>query len=136
MNTFSSHLLSPKALIIGLVMYTPRGIREMYQIPWFWQMKRGIRPINGCFRLRLNDMSRTADQELEAHQSRVVKTLITTQVLNGVGVAGTVAAGSLLVASITTVIRKSESEILYGIAKLAMRFKVPGLSFWFLTDES
>ena len=39
-------------------------------------------------------------------------------------------------ASITTVIRKSESEILYGIAKLAMRFKVPGLSFWFLTEES
>jgi hypothetical protein len=37
----------------------------------------------------------------QVHQSRIVKTLITTQVLNGVGVAGTVAAGSLLVASIT-----------------------------------
>ena len=74
-------------------------------------MKHGIRPINGCFRLRLNDMSRTADQELDAHQSRVVKTLITTQVLNGVGVAGTVAAGSLLVASIT------DSETLAGLAQ-------------------
>lgn len=45
------------------------------------------------------------------HQSRVVKTLITTQVLNGVGVAGTVAAGSLLVASIT------DSETLAGLAQ-------------------
>jgi MFS family permease len=48
---------------------------------------------------------------LQAHQSRVVKTLITTQVLNGVGVAGTVAAGSLLVASIT------DSETLAGLAQ-------------------
>jgi hypothetical protein len=32
-------------------------------------------------------------------------------------------------ASITTVIRKSESEILYGIAKLAIRFRVPGFNF-------
>jgi MFS family permease len=47
----------------------------------------------------------------QAHQSRVVKTLITTQVLNGVGVAGTVAAGSLLVASIT------DSETLAGLAQ-------------------
>jgi MFS family permease len=45
------------------------------------------------------------------HQSRIVKTLITTQVLNGVGVAGTVAAGSLLVASIT------DSETLAGLAQ-------------------
>ena len=47
----------------------------------------------------------------QRHQSRVVKTLITTQVLNGVGVAGTVAAGSLLVASIT------DSETLAGLAQ-------------------
>ena len=32
-------------------------------------------------------------------------------------------------ASITTVIRKKVSETLYGIANLAMRFKVPGFSF-------
>jgi len=50
-------------------------------------------------------------QERDAHQSRIVKTLITTQVLNGVGVAGTVAAGSLLVASIT------DSETLAGLAQ-------------------
>lgn len=47
----------------------------------------------------------------QQHQSRVVKTLITAQVLNGVGVAGTVAAGSLLVASIT------DSETLAGLAQ-------------------
>ena len=47
----------------------------------------------------------------QIHQSRIVKTLITTQVLNGVGVAGTVAAGSLLVASIT------DSETLAGLAQ-------------------
>lgn len=47
----------------------------------------------------------------QVHQSRIVKTLITAQVLNGVGVAGTVAAGSLLVASIT------ESETLAGLAQ-------------------
>ena len=34
-------------------------------------------------------------------QNKVVKTLATAQVLSGVGVAGTVAAGSLLVSSIT-----------------------------------
>jgi len=50
-------------------------------------------------------------QDNHRHQSRVVKTLITTQVLNGVGVAGTVAAGSLLVASIT------DSETLAGLAQ-------------------
>lgn len=46
-----------------------------------------------------------------ALQKRVVRTLATAQVLNGVGVAGTVAAGSLLVSSIT------ESETLAGLAQ-------------------
>ena len=46
-----------------------------------------------------------------ATQKRTVKVLATAQVLNGVGVAGTVAAGSLLVASIT------ESETLAGLAQ-------------------
>ena len=36
-----------------------------------------------------------------ALQHKVVRTLATAQVLSGVGVAGTVAAGSLLVSSIT-----------------------------------
>jgi len=44
-------------------------------------------------------------------QNTVVKTLATAQVLSGVGVAGTVAAGSLLVSSIT------ESETLAGLAQ-------------------
>ena len=44
-------------------------------------------------------------------QSRVVRTLASAQVLNGVGVAGTVAAGSLLVSSIT------DSETLAGLAQ-------------------
>lgn len=44
-------------------------------------------------------------------QERTVKVLATAQVLNGVGVAGTVAAGSLLVASIT------DSETLAGLAQ-------------------
>ena len=44
-------------------------------------------------------------------QNKVVKTLATAQVLSGVGVAGTVAAGSLLVSSIT------ESETLAGLAQ-------------------
>jgi len=48
---------------------------------------------------------------LEQHQKRIVGTLIAAQVLNGVGVAGTVAAGSLLVASIT------DSETLAGLAQ-------------------
>ena len=48
-----------------------------------------------------------------ALQEKTVKVLATAQVLNGVGVAGTVAAGSLLVASIT------ESEtLLLGWHKL------------------
>ena len=46
-----------------------------------------------------------------ALQQKVVKTLATAQVLNGVGVAGTVAAGSLLVSSIT------DSETLAGLAQ-------------------
>jgi len=44
-------------------------------------------------------------------QKRVVKTLVSAQVLSGVGTAGTVAAGSLLVASI------SNSETLAGLAQ-------------------
>lgn len=44
-------------------------------------------------------------------QERTVRVLATAQVLNGVGVAGTVAAGSLLVASIT------DSETLAGLAQ-------------------
>ena len=44
-------------------------------------------------------------------QQRVVRTLATAQVLSGVGVAGTVAAGSLLVSSIT------DSETLAGLAQ-------------------
>lgn len=44
-------------------------------------------------------------------QARTVKVLASTQVLNGLGVAGTVAAGSLLVASITG------SETLAGLAQ-------------------
>lgn len=44
-------------------------------------------------------------------QQKVVKTLATAQILNGVGVAGTVAAGSLLVSSIT------DSETLAGLAQ-------------------
>ena len=46
-----------------------------------------------------------------ALQEKTVRILATAQVLNGVGVAGTVAAGSLLVASIT------ESETLAGLAQ-------------------
>ena len=46
-----------------------------------------------------------------ALQEKTVKILATAQVLNGVGVAGTVAAGSLLVASITN------SETLAGLAQ-------------------
>lgn len=46
-----------------------------------------------------------------ALQEKTVKVLATAQILNGVGVAGTVAAGSLLVASIT------ESETLAGLAQ-------------------
>jgi len=45
------------------------------------------------------------------HQKRVVKVLTTVQVFHGLGVAGTVAAGSLLVASIT------DSETLAGLAQ-------------------
>ena len=44
-------------------------------------------------------------------QQRVVRTLASAQVLNGIGVAGTVAAGSLLVSSIT------DSETLAGLAQ-------------------
>ena len=37
----------------------------------------------------------------ELHQRKIVRVLGIAQVLNGIGVAGTVAAGSLLVSSIT-----------------------------------
>lgn len=46
-------------------------------------------------------------------QKKVVKVLATAQILNGIGVAGTIAAGSLLVASIT------DSETLAGLAQTA-----------------
>jgi MFS family permease len=46
-----------------------------------------------------------------ALQNRVVKTLSAAQILSGIGVAGTVAAGSLLVSSIT------DSETLAGLAQ-------------------
>jgi MFS family permease len=49
-------------------------------------------------------------QSTQAIQKRTIKVLATTQVLSGVGVAGTVAAGSLLVSSI------SNSETLAGLA--------------------
>ena len=49
--------------------------------------------------------------ETASHQKKVIRTLSTAQVLNGVGVTGTVAAGSLLVASI------SNSEALAGLAQ-------------------
>lgn len=47
----------------------------------------------------------------ESHQRKIVRVLSAAQVLNGVGVAGTVAAGSLLVSSIT------KSEGLSGLAQ-------------------
>lgn len=47
----------------------------------------------------------------QALQERTVRVLAAAQVLNGVGVAGTVAAGSLLVSSIT------DSETLAGLAQ-------------------
>ena len=46
-----------------------------------------------------------------ALQRKVVRTLVSTQVLNGIGVTGAVAVGSLLVASIT------DSETLAGFAQ-------------------
>ena len=48
---------------------------------------------------------------LEEHQRKVVRVLGLAQVLNGIGVAGTVAAGSLLVSSIT------KSDGLSGLAQ-------------------
>lgn len=53
-------------------------------------------------------MSETVSNQL---QSRTLKTLALAQILSGVGVAGTVAAGSLLVTSIT------DSETLAGVAQ-------------------
>jgi len=50
-------------------------------------------------------------QSTQAIQKRTIKVLATTQILSGVGVAGTVAAGSLLVSSI------SNSETLAGLSQ-------------------
>ena len=47
----------------------------------------------------------------ESHQRKIVRVLGIAQVLNGIGVAGTVAAGSLLVSSIT------KSDGLSGLAQ-------------------
>ena len=58
-----------------------------------------------------------------ALQEKTVKVLATAQVLNGVGVAGTVAAGSLLVASITnseTLAGLAQTSSLLGAAALAL----------------
>ena len=60
---------------------------------------------------------------LDAQQSRTVKVLASAQVLNGVGVAGTVAAGSLLVASITgseTLAGLAQTSSVLGAAALAL----------------
>lgn len=57
------------------------------------------------------------------HQSRIVKVLSTAQVLNGVGVTGTVAAGSLLVASIshsTTLAGLAQTTGVLGAAAMAL----------------
>ena len=56
-------------------------------------------------------------------QNKVVKTLATAQVLSGVGVAGTVAAGSLLVSSITdsgTLAGLAQTSAVLGAAALAL----------------
>jgi len=53
----------------------------------------------------------SSNLENTAHQKRVIQTLSAAQILNGIGTAGTVAAGSLLVASI------SNSESLAGLAQ-------------------
>ena len=55
-------------------------------------------------------MSKIDNQQIHL-QRRVVRTIGIAQILNGVGVAGTVAAGSLLVAAI------SDSESLAGLAQ-------------------
>lgn len=66
-------------------------------------------------------MSETApSRELTQIQGRTLKTLASAQVLSGIGVAGTVAAGSLLVTSI------SNSETLAGVAQT---FSVLGAAF-------
>lgn len=60
---------------------------------------------------------------LAAQQSRTVRVLASAQVLNGVGVAGTVAAGSLLVASITgseTLAGLAQTSSVLGAAALAL----------------
>ena len=60
-----------------------------------------------------------------ALQRRVVRTLVSTQVLNGLGYAGTIAAGSLLVASITgseTLAGFAQTSAVLGAAALALPF--------------
>ena len=56
-------------------------------------------------------MAVSSNLENTAHQKRVIQTLSAAQILNGIGTAGTVAAGSLLAASI------SNSESLAGLAQ-------------------
>lgn len=56
-------------------------------------------------------MAVSSNLENTAQQKRVIQTLSAAQILNGIGTAGTVAAGSLLVASI------SNSESLAGLAQ-------------------
>ena len=63
-------------------------------------------------------------------QRRVVRTLAAAQVLSGVGVAGTVAAGSLLVSSIT------DSETLAGLAQTSAVLGAAALVFGFYTRVS
>ncbi|NQW75070.1 MAG: MFS transporter [Candidatus Planktophila sp.] len=59
----------------------------------------------------MSELASHTPHQHNQHQRRVVRTLATAQVFNGVGVAGTVAAGSLLVSSITN------SETLAGLAQ-------------------
>ncbi len=55
-------------------------------------------------------------------QQRIVRTLAGAQILNGIGIAGTVAAGSLLVSSITS------SETLAGLAQTSAVFGAAALA--------
>ena len=55
--------------------------------------------------------SASSNPDTAAQQKRVIRTLSAAQILNGIGTSGTVAAGSLLIASI------SKSESLAGLAQ-------------------
>ena len=80
------------------MLVIPLGVCRKYTRSISYRKLGGlVRVFNAHLRLRLDDVSQSPEG-VDRHQARVVKTLITTQVLNGVGVAGTVAAGSLLVA--------------------------------------